>query len=204
MEIQGSLPRSQQPSIFPYPEPDKSPRRSPIPFNIYFNIILYIPRSFMPPVSLSFPHQTLVCIRPFPPYGPLWYYRPHNIQQYKSWSPPLGSFFFTDCCHFLHFGSKSQAIAHQCSVVGTYMHHPPACSETPVMCETKFHTHNKCYEVREWRKMRLTRRVAYYRVLQWQGEDVAPFTTSLHSRGWVFTRLAVTSPRRHRPMRLFA
>jgi len=70
MEIQDLLPRSRQTAIFPYPEPDKSTRRSPIPFKIYLNIILYIPRSSMPPVSLSFPHHIPVCI--------------YNIQQYKS------------------------------------------------------------------------------------------------------------------------
>jgi len=33
------------------------------------------------------------------------------------------------------------------------------------MCESAFNVRDKCYEVTEWRKMRLTRRVAYYSVV---------------------------------------
>jgi hypothetical protein len=64
MELEGSLPHSQQPATCPYPEPDKSNPHLPSLFlKIYFNIIVpFTSRSCKSGSSFRFPRQDPVYI----------------------------------------------------------------------------------------------------------------------------------------------
>ena len=105
MESEGSLPHSQVPATFPYPEPARFSPYSHIlpPEKTHLNIILPsalgFPKLFL---SLRFPHQKPVYASPLThtrymprPFHPSLFYHPINIgEQYRSFSSSL--------CSFLH------------------------------------------------------------------------------------------------------
>ena len=89
MEIESSLPCSQQPAIYPNPEPNQStPYTSTLFFEdqffkYYFHIYTLV---FQAVLCLRLPHQNTVCISPVPqtfhmpsPSYFSWFDHPHNI-----------------------------------------------------------------------------------------------------------------------------
>jgi hypothetical protein len=89
MEPEGSLPHSQQPATYPYPEPARStPHPTSHFLKIHLNIILpSTPGSPKWPISLRFPYQNPVNASPLPnacymprPSNSSRFYHPNNIR----------------------------------------------------------------------------------------------------------------------------